>query len=292
MNRRKFLFNTGITSAGLMMGCNMKAGDNLHKDNLIGLQLFSMRDELKDGLDKVLEKIAAAGYGSVEMFGFNATDNFFKNTPADVAVMLKKHQLISPSGHYMLDLFDKNGQQVIDAAHALGHKYVVIPWFLPEQRDTLDKYKGIAERINKAAQLCKDNKLKMAYHNHDFEFVKYEGGVCGYDILLKEMDKSLVDLELDLYWVQVAGRDAVELFTQNKGRIKMWHVKDMSKDDPKIQTEVGSGIVDFKTIFKNAELSGMEYFYVEQENLPVPGEANIKKSLQYVKENLLPLLKH
>ena len=292
MNRRKFLFNTGITTAGVLMGCDMKAANNLHKDNLIGLQLFSMRDELKDGLDKVLEKVAAAGYGSVEMFGFNATDNFFKNTPEEVSAMLKKHQLVSPSGHYMLDLLDKNGQQVIDAALALGHKYVVIPWFLPEERDSLDKYKGIAERINKAASLCKENKLKMAYHNHDFEFVKYEGGVCGYDILLKEMDKDLVDLELDLFWVEVAGQNAVEIFKQNKGRIKMWHVKDMDEADHKKQTEVGSGIVDFKTIFAEAELSGMEYFYVEQENLPVPGDANIKKSLMYVKENLLPLLKH
>jgi sugar phosphate isomerase/epimerase len=292
MNRRKFLFNTGITTAGIMMGCDIKASSNLHKDNLIGLQLFSMRDELKDGLDKVLEKVAAGGYGSVEMFGFNTADNFFKNTPVDVAAMLKKHKLVSPSGHYMLDLFDKDGQQVVDAALALGHKYVVIPWFPPEQRDSLDKYKGIAEKINKAASLCNDNKLKMAYHNHDFEFDQYEGGVCGYDILLKEMDKELVDLEIDLYWVQVAKKDAVELFKQNAGRVKMWHVKDMSKDDPKIQTEVGSGIVDFKTIFKNADLSGMEYFYVEQENLPVPGDANIKKSANYVKDNLLPLLKH
>lgn len=289
MNRRKFLFNTGITAAGVMLGCDMKAAAPVHKDNLIGIQLFSLRDELKIGLDKVFEKIAAAGYGSVEMFGFSTKENFFNTEPAEVAELLKKHNLASPSGHYMLDLFDKDGQQTVDAALALGHKYVVIPWFPPEQRSKLDDYKKIAERINKAAQLCRDNKLKMAYHNHEFEFVKYDG-VSGYDIIMEQCDKELVDLELDLYWVKFAKEDPIEIFNRAPGRFKMWHVKDMSKTDPKVQTEVGSGIVDFPVIFKNAALSGMEYFYVEQENLPVPGDANIKKSIEYVKNQLLPLL--
>ena len=292
MNRRKFLFNTGITAAGILAGCDMKAANPTHNHKLIGLQLFSVRDELKDGLEPVFKRIAAAGYGSVEMFGFSATDNFFKNDAATVAKMLKDNNLVSPSGHYMLDLFDKDGQKVIDAASALGHKYVVIPWFPPEQRSKLDDYKSIAERINKAAQLCKDNKMKMAYHNHEFEFIKYEGGVSGYDIIMKECDKSLVDLELDLYWVKFAKEDPIEIFKRDPGRFKMWHVKDMLGDEKKTQTEVGSGIVDFTTVFKNAALSGMEYFYVEQENLPVPADVNIKKSAYDVKTNLVPLLKH
>ncbi len=292
MNRRKFLVNSGITAAGLMVGCDMKAANNVASQQLVGIQLFSLRDELKDGLDKVLAKIASTGYSSVEMFGFSKEGDFFKNKPGKVAEMLKANKLASPSGHYMLDLFDDGGQNVIDAALALGHKYVVIPWFPPEQRDSLDDYKLIAEKINKAAQKCKDSKLKMAYHNHEFEFVKYEGGVSGYDILMSECDKDLVDLELDLYWVQFAKEDPIEIFKRAPGRFKMWHVKDMSKADSKTQTEVGSGIVDFKTVFNNAGLSGMEYFYVEQENLPVPGDENIKKSLQYVKDNLVPLLKN
>lgn len=291
MNRRNFLLNSGITAAGIMVGCDMKAEAVVHKNALIGLQLFSVRGELNVGLDKVFGKIAAAGYGSVEMFGFSATDNFFKNTPEAVAALLKQHKLVSPSGHYMLDLFENDGQKVVEAALALGHKYVVIPWFPPEQRDSLDDYKRIAEKINKAAQLCSNSKIKMAYHNHEFEFIKYDGGVTGYDILMKECDKNLVDLELDLYWVQFAKENPIEIFNRDPGRFKMWHVKDMAKDDPKTQTEVGSGIVDFTTVFKNAQLSGMEYFYVEQENLPIPGDANIKKSCDYVKKNLLPLLK-
>jgi sugar phosphate isomerase/epimerase len=224
------------------------------------------------------------------MFGFSGDDGFFKNKPDAVASWLKENNLVSPSGHYMLDLFDNDGMKVIEAARTLGHKYVVIPWFPPEQRSSLDDYKKIVDRINKAALLCKENELKMAYHNHEFEFIKYENGVCGYDVIMNGCDKDLVDLELDLYWVKYAKEDPKEIFSKAPGRFKMWHVKDMSKDDPKVQTEVGSGIVDFTTIFSNAELSGMEYFYVEQENLPVPADDNIKKSLNYVKTKLLPIL--
>ncbi|HOZ79163.1 MAG TPA: sugar phosphate isomerase/epimerase [Ferruginibacter sp.] len=290
MNRRKFLFNTGITAAGLALGCDMKAATTANKQHLIGLQLYSVRDELKIGLDKVFEKIAAAGYGSVEMFGFSEEGHFFNTKPAATSELLKKNGLVSPSGHYMLDLFNKDGQQTVDAALALGHQYVTIPWFPPEQRSKLDDYKKIADRINKAAKLCKENNLKMAYHNHEFEFIKYENGVSGYDILIEQCDKDLVDLELDLYWVQYAKENPVKIFSKAPGRFKMWHVKDMSKSDPATQTEVGSGSIDFTTIFNNAELSGMEYFFVEQENLPVPGDANIKKSHDYVKAKLVPLL--
>lgn len=291
MNRRSFLINAGITAAGTAIGgCAM--GKDAVNSSSIGLQLYSLRDEIPtDGLKGVLKKMAAAGYNSVEFFGFGTKENYFKSSPKEVAAMLKENKLASPSGHYQLDLFDKDGQQTIDAAKELGHDYIVIPWFPEEQRKSLDDYKSIAARINKAALLCKQSNIKMAYHNHDFEFVKYEGGVTGFDILMKDCDSSLVNFELDLFWVVTAGLDPVALFEQHPGRFKMWHVKDMDKTDPKKQTEVGSGSIDFKKIFSLSQLSGLEYFFVEQENLPVPSDANIRKSLVYVKDQLVPLLK-
>ncbi len=290
ISRKQFLISSGITVAGTMLGADVFAkGFN---KNRIGLQLYSLRDEIPiSGLKGVFNKIAAAGYNSVEMYGFNVKDAFFKNSAKEVAALLKSSKLISPSGHYQLDLFDNDGQQTIDAAKELGHKYIVIP-YLPEPiRKSLDDYKVIAERVNKAALLCKKNNIKLAYHNHDFEFTKYEGGVCGYDILLKECDKTLVNFEMDLFWVVMAGHDPIELFKQHPGRFKMWHVKDMDKSRPKQQTEVGSGSINFKPIFAKAKLSGMEYFYVEQENLLVPGDENIRKSIKYLKKHILAGIK-
>jgi sugar phosphate isomerase/epimerase len=286
VNRRQFLFSSGIAVAGTMLGANSFAkGFNKSR---IGLQLYSLRDEIPTiGLNGALKKMAAAGYNSVELYGYNSKDNYFKSTAKELAAMLKNNKIISPSGHYQLSLFDNDGQQTIDAALQVGHKYVVIPWLPEEQRKSLDDYKVLTEKVNKAALLCKKNNIKLAYHNHDFEFKKYEGDVCGYDILLKETDKALVDFEMDLFWVVTAGLDPVELFKQNPGRFKMWHVKDMDKTNSKLQTEVGSGSINFKAIFAKAKLSGLEYFYVEQENLPVPADKNIKKSIQYLKKNIL-----
>ena len=238
-----------------------------------------------------LKKLRQQVNNSVEFYGFNTTDNYFKHEPKEVAAMLKANNIVSPSGHYQLNLFDENGQQVIYAAKEIGHKYIVIPWLPQEERSTLDQYKGIAEKLTKAGELCKKNNIKFAYHNHDFEFKKFENDACGYDVLIKDVDKSLMDFELDLFWVVSAGLDPVDLFKKHPGRFKMWHVKDMDKTDGKKQTEVGSGSINFKRIFSKAKLAGVEYFYVEQENLPVPGDANIKKSIQYVKRNLLPLVK-
>ena len=280
------MMNSGLAVAASMAGTDVFA--KCFNKKAIGLQLYSLRADVKSmGLSKVFNKISAAGYKSVEMYGFNATDNYFKSSPKDVAALLKANNLISPSGHYQLDLFDKDGQQTIDAALELSHKYVVIPWFPVAQRKSLDDYRFIADRVNKAALLCKQNNMKMLYHNHDFEFTKYEGGVCGYDILLEKCDKHLVNFEMDLFWVVTAGRDPIELFQQNPGRFKMWHVKDKDKTNPKLQTEVGSGSIDFKPIFAKAKLSGLEYFYVEQENFAIPSDESIRKSIGFVKSNLL-----
>lgn len=290
LSRRTFLMNSGLLAAGSLMGAEAFATKGFNKKK-IGIQLYSLRDEVATGLEPVFRKIAAAGYNSVEMYGYNTKDGFFKNNGKEVAAMLKANNIVSPSGHYQLDLFNNDGQQTIDTAKELGHDYIVIPWFPEDQRNSLDDYKVIAERVNKAAVLCKQNNIKLGYHNHDFEFKKWEGDVCGYDILLKECDKNLVAFELDIFWAVSAGHNPVDIFKEHPGRFKMWHVKDMDKSDPKKQTEVGSGSINFKKIFANAKLSGLEYFYVEQENLPVPGDANIKKSIDYLKKNILAGLK-
>jgi sugar phosphate isomerase/epimerase len=278
--------HSGIAAAGTLLSADVLA--NNYNKKTIGLQLYSLRDEIPGaGIEAVLKKMAAAGYNSVEFYGFNTKDAYFKKSAKEIAAILKANKMISPSGHYDLKLFNNDTQQVIDAALAVGHKYIVIPWLPEELRTSLDKYKALAEKINNIALQCKQNNIKLGYHNHDFEFKKMEADICGYDILLKETDKALVDFELDLFWAVSAGHNPVDLFKQNPDRFKMWHVKDKDKTDPKKQTEVGSGSIDFKPIFAQAKLSGMEYFYVEQENLPVPGDANIKKSYNFIKNNLL-----
>lgn len=286
MNRRKFIINSGITAAGLFAGADAFA-NNFNK-KIIGIQLYSLRDDIDaTGLEATIQKIAGAGYNSVEVYGFDINDGFFKKSPDEFAAILKANKIISPSGHYGYKTVLANTQQVIDAASTMGHKYITIPSIPHETKNGADDFKKAVENINKIAQQCKSNNLRLAYHNHDFEFEKFNDGTCGYDIMLKEFDKSLVDLEMDIYWVTKAGHDPLQLFQQNPGRFKMWHVKDMDKNNHELNTEIGNGAIDFKAIFSKAKQSGMQYFFVEQENFAIPSDESIKKSLSYIKKELL-----
>ena len=126
---------------------------------------------------------------------------------------------------------------------------MVCAYLSPQERGSLDHYKKLADIFNKAGETCKKSNIQFCYHNHDFEF-EVQDGVFPYDILLDKTDKNLVKMEMDLYWIKKAGQDPLALFQKHPGRFPLWHVKDMSKEADQIFTEVGNGIIDFKTIFQ------------------------------------------
>jgi sugar phosphate isomerase/epimerase len=178
-------------------------------------------------------------------------------------------------------------KDLIETAITMQHEYLVVPYLPAEKRTALDDYKKIAAKLNIAGEACKKAGIQLAYHNHDFEFKDYSG-TSGFDILTGETDSGLVKFELDLYWVVSAGKDPHQLFEKLKGRVPMWHVKDMDKTDRNKQTEVGNGSIDFKKIFTAAKLSGMKHFYVEQENNYVPDPVGaVQTSAKYIKANLV-----
>ncbi|HQD09423.1 MAG TPA: sugar phosphate isomerase/epimerase [Flavihumibacter sp.] len=266
------------------------------KQTGVGLQLYTLRDLVAKDPKGTLEKVAAAGYKFVELYGYNPKDaNFFGMPLLDYASFFNSLGLKSPSGHYMPvqwlagegDTGREELENLVRAAVAMKNEYFTIPYLMDNLRPNLDGYKRLAGRINAAAELVRKAGLKMCYHNHDFEFKSYEG-ITGYDILTKECDPKLVSFELDLYWVVRAGKDPIQLIESLKGRVPMWHVKDMSKADPAQQTEVGNGSIDFKRIFSAAKTSGLKYFFVEQENNYVPDPIGaINSSIQYIKASLL-----
>jgi sugar phosphate isomerase/epimerase len=288
-NRRTFIKQSSLLSAGLLMN----PAEMLKKNKNVGIQLYTLREPIAKDPKGVIKNIAAAGYKEVEMFGLSADNKFFGLTVNEFAQLLKDNNLKSPSGHYAPDKFlfeNGNGDDVknfCEVGNALGNKYIIIPWMQPERRKTIEQYKALADRINRAAVIVKAAGLQLAYHNHDFEFADINGE-HGYDILLNNTDKDLVKMELDLYWVVRAGYNPVDLFKKQPGRFHLWHVKDMNKADNKQNTEVGNGSVDFKTIFANAKLSGVKHYIVEQENNYVPDFiGSIKTSCSFVKNKLM-----
>jgi sugar phosphate isomerase/epimerase len=290
--RRSFLKSTTLLSAGLFIApSGFKS-----KDQLIGLQLYTVRDAMEKDPTGTLAKVAEIGYTSVEAATYTGTEKFYGMTAPEFKKALKQDGLVMPSAHYrlgqempkseivkgtMLHDWDK----AVDDAAEVGLKYMVCAWLAEEERGTLDHYKYVADQLNIAGERCKKSGIQLCYHNHDFEFIK-QGDTYPYDILLGA-DKDLVKLEIDLYWITKAAQDPFKLFNEHPGRFPLWHVKDMDNTPERNFTEVGSGVIDFKEIFKYKRLAGMKYFFVEEDKCPGSPFDSITKSITYIKRNLV-----
>lgn len=285
-SRRDFIRQAGIMGAALYADPSFLAKGK----KKIGIQLYSLREQVVKDLAGTIGAISAAGYRELETFGYQ-DGKFFGLSVQDFAALLKKNGLKSPSGHYGVKdfLFKDNAYEevndLIATAQTLGQKYIVVPWLAPEHRKSIDGYKRIAARLSKAGEMCRRAGLYMAYHNHEFEFDNI-GGDNGYSVLLRETDPAVVKMEMDIYWVVRAGRDPLQLFRENSGRFLMWHVKDMDKKDRNRNTEIGKGSIDFKPIFAAAKTSGVKHYYVEQENFDIDPYQSIGESIRYIREKL------
>jgi sugar phosphate isomerase/epimerase len=287
-NRRTFILQAGLLGAGLSLAPQLLSAKT---KAVAGLQLFTLRQQLPHDVKGVIAKVAAAGYKEVEVFGYTQEKGFWGLTPVEFKKLLNQHGLTSPSGHYGMDSLLAEGKMdevhaAIEAAKILGHKYVTMPYVNARLRKTAADLDNIVDKINMAAKHIKKAGLKMAYHNHDFELIPVDG-VTLYDLMLKKTTADLVDFEMDLYWVVRAGQDPVKWFEKYPGRFTMVHVKDMDKDNPKLNTEVGSGTVNFKQIFDKAKLAGIKHYILEQENFKIDPYISIAQSNKYLLNVLL-----
>ncbi len=264
-DRRRFMKLSGaVIGASLLPGSLAFAGD---KPSVVGLQLYTLRDMMAVSVPATLKLVSAVGYKEVETAGY------FDHSPKEFRKMLDGEGLSAPSAHIMLDLFDKSLNEVIDTAKEIDHKYVVIPYLTVEQRGSgIDVYKKLAENCNVYGEACKKAGLKLAYHNHDFEF-EMRDGQLPYDVLLQDVDADLMAMEMDLYWMAKAKQDPLAYFKRHPGRFKLWHIKDMDKQGA--FADVGTGVIDFTTIFAHAKQAGVEHKVVERDTTD-----NLVKTIQ------------
>lgn len=290
-SRRTFIKHAGLAAAGAVLlpsfACSGAAAARK-----VGLQLYTLREQIPHDVKGVIEKIAKAGYKEVETFGYSANGGYWGQDPKSFKDLLKANGLTSPSGHFVIDDFITSGNKellkpLIEGAAAINNQYFTVAHIAEPIRKTLDDYKKITAALNEAAELVAQSGLKLAYHNHAFEFDKHEGGSTGYEIMLNGTDKNLIRFEMDLYWVVRSGNDPVALFNKYPGRFVMWHVKDMDKANHAINTEVGTGTIDFKNIYKHAKQAGLEHLIVEQENFSKDPYISIKQSFDYVNQELI-----
>jgi sugar phosphate isomerase/epimerase len=241
----------------------------------VGLQLYTVRDQMKADVEGTLAHVAQIGYKEVEFAGY------FNHSPADVKAMLDRHGLSSPSTHIAFENADQ-WKTALDAAKAIGHEYVVMPWIPAERRKTLDDWKNFAQVFNRAGQMAHDAGIQFAYHNHDFEFPQLEGQVP-YDVLLHSTDPKLVQLEIDLYWITKAGQDPLTYFARWPGRIPLVHVKDSAGAPEHKIADVGQGNIDWKRIFAKKDQAGIKHAFVEHDQPPQPFD-DIATSYKYLSQ--------
>jgi sugar phosphate isomerase/epimerase len=288
--RRKFLTQAGIVSAGMMIAPELLSAK---PERIIGLQLYSLRDQLPKDVKGGIEKVAAAGYKNVEPFGYSKQNGFWGLDAKAFSNLLKTNGLSTASGHFGMDEYFVQGktndlEAYIEAANITGMSYIIVPSINGEVLKSADQFKQVAEKMNKAAEICKKSGLKLGYHNHNFEW-KPVDGTTFYDVLLKNTDPALVHMEMDIFWVVRAGQDPVKIFEAHPGRYALCHIKDRDITNTNINTEIGKGSINFKAILspENIKLSGIKHFIVEQENyINIDPFVSIKQSADYCKNVL------
>jgi sugar phosphate isomerase/epimerase len=257
--RREFLGTLGFASVGVaMLACTKTNGQAAAPPTAmpIGIQLYTLRSLLERDFDGTLARVAEIGYREVEFAGY------YGRTPAQVREVLQRTGLSAPSAHIPLPATDDDWKRALDAAKAIGHEWAVVPWLDPAQRKDLPQ---LAARLNHLAAMTKAAGLRQGYHNHDFEFAASPAGGTLFDALLTGTDPSLVDFEMDVYWVTRAGYDPLQLMAKYPGRFPLLHLKDATAAPERRMVDVGAGTIDYRTILRTARAQGLKHAFVEHD---------------------------
>lgn len=281
--RRTLLWSAGYLASLLTVDTECINANPL--DRPVGLQLYTVSDQLNQDFSGTLKRISAIGYKEVELAPTHS------RTAAQLRKAFKGAGLTCRSAH----MFDskQSPEQFMDFANELGVKYVVTSFNPPPsvmaamsalnpdfaaivrgvEQMTADDYKKSAETANTLGEQAKKRGMQYAYHNHNAEF-KRLGDATGYDILLASTDPDLVKMELDCGWMSAAGQDPVAYLKKYPSRYKLLHIKAFRPGEPTVSllgpgaptaTELGRGVPDYRPIFAAAREAGVEQYYVEQE---------------------------
>ncbi|MDQ2863735.1 MAG: sugar phosphate isomerase/epimerase [Bacteroidota bacterium] len=275
-SRRNFLKTSGVLAVSSFLISDLVRAAARKSVTDVGLQLYTVRNEmLKDNVG-TLKKIASLGYKEIESAG-SEKGSFYGFKPAEMKKICKDLGMNLRSGHVH---YDDKWQQTINDAVESGQQYLIVS-VMPTKGQTVDNYKSVAEVFNRAGEACKKSNIILGYHNHDSEFEKDNGKVL-YDVLLENTDPEFVKMEMDLGWVIVTGNDPLAYFAKYPGRFPLWHLKDMDMKE-KHSVEFGKGALDVKKMLENKKKAGMKYFFVEQEEYAGTAFDCLKYNMGYLK---------
>lgn len=291
MHRRTFLQGASAVSLASVLARPLHAipAASPYLKN-IGLQLWTVRNQMEDSVSQTLKAVADAGYKQVELMDVEKGADIAKTARdlgMDVTSSFFDWQVICKPG-----LFVSSQDKVVEAAKDMGLKHLVFGYIGKGSRETKAQYQRWAERANALGEKCQTAGIQLCYHHHSFEFGKLAGSnETGFDILVREFDTKLAKFEIDVFWVAIGGRDPLKVLQQLDGRVSQVHLKDLLAGTPVIHDEskvpndafreVGQGTIDFPSILETAKQIGVQQCHVEQDQSPDP-IASIGTSLAYL----------
>ncbi len=276
-SRRAFLRNSSLVVAGTMAFKNEVFAAKKGKQ-IVGIQLYSVRDDMKKDPLATLKQLAAMGYTDVEHADY-VDRKFYGYSAKEFRKILDGLGLRMPSGHTVMEpkhwIKEKNDfadswKETVEDAAMVGQHYVISPWLDESLRKNYDDVLRYMQVFNKSGELCKKSGMKFGYHNHDFEFSQKMNGTTLYDIILKNTDPNLVIQQLDMGNLYNGGATAADIIKKYPGRFESLHVKDEIRSDKGNEkyesTILGKGITNLKdNLHFIKKAGGAKYLIIEQE---------------------------
>ncbi len=277
LSRRKFLQNSTVILAGTTLLSNT-AFARLNSAEMVGIQLYSVRDDMKKDPLGTLKQLAKIGYKHVEHANY-IDRRFYGYSAVEFRKILNDLGLTMPCGHTVMgknhwdavkkDFADSWKYTVEDAAY-MGQQYVISPSMDKSMCKTYDDLLGYLEVFNKCGDLCQKSGMKFGYHNHWVEFVEKLNGEKLFDIMMKNLDVSKVVMQLDIGNMYIGGAKALDVIGQYPGKFELIHVKDEIAVETKEKYEsaiLGKGIIPVKEVLGICrKIGGTKVFIIEQES--------------------------
>ena len=292
MQRRTFLQATATSALTAALARPLLAIPNSHPYmSKIGLQVWTVRNQMAQSIPNTVKAIADAGYYQAELGSVLDADPIIAackdNGLAVTSSFINWEAIANPTRRGVPSI-----DSIIEKAADLNLKHLVFGYIGKGQRETADHYKRHADNANAAAAKAKEAGIKMCYHNHSFEFAQLPTGEYGWDIFVDRFDNELMPFEVDVFWVKIGGRDPIDAINKLKGRITQIHLKDLKAgtatetDEGRVANdafqELGNGNIDMLTVMSAASAAGAEQCHVEQDQSPDP-IASINTSINYLR---------
>lgn len=264
----------------------------------VAVQVYSVRDDAERDFKGTMQKIKDMGYDGVELAGL------YGMKPAEVKAILEEVGLVPLSAHVPFQELEADIEGTVAQYKEIGMQYIAIPYLMEEDRPGTEKFLKNIETFKKIGEACKKVGITLLYHNHDFEFVKMPNGQYALDYIYTEIPADLLQTELDICWVKVAGEEPVDYIKKYAGRAPVVHLKDFYKEGKPanmyeligIETEkkeetgkfefrpVGHGMQNIPPVLDPALEAGSKWVVVEQDqSYDTPALEAVKMSRDYLK---------